>query len=689
MDPTDPSRYGRDRRRRLGREEALELYTLAEGLCQRCGERLESDWHQAHLTAYSNGGATSFDNMEAWCPSCNLGLGAADVVTIGDITPRLWQSAGLESILARVYQKGYATLWAGMGSGKTIFSAFVFKRLLDAGFVERLIFVVPNRNLVDQVVGEYGRLGIHLDSRPRDGVIEHPDTRGAVVTYQSLPRAAGAHATRLDQVSTLVIFDEVHHLADGDDMAWGRAATTMVGDITQGGIAHARCVLNMTGTLFRSTGRKRISTVEYDTIADDSGAQKIQATADHRVPMADLVGRELRAPDVYVYGTDVRLLDLEDDEVIEGRIADLDDQQRSVSVRGAFLTKDWIRGFCTEAMTLLRRSLEAIDHREPLKILYVAHNQAAAKRAADIFNDITGQNFARLVISDEPGALDTLRAAKRERQPCAIVTVAMVTEGFDCPQVAVEAYASNKVADLFVAQAGTRTMRVTSTERADQRMLPAVILIPDFDKMRKAFGRLLAQMPHTFTEDESQAGAAGGGDGAGFRMPRYELIDANNPLLHSTNVLSQEDGELLAHEFDHYLEECQTVGIPQIYAPRVGVVGRRNHPLPRVYDVEQQPEPALRVTTANPREMNLGHRARITKVVGWMQKHLDHDNRWPSIGMFQWQANEAANIGPGGRPDANNEQLSDCCEWMIERVQEHCRDLDERPPEWARPEHER
>src|SRR5579885_2024405 len=61
----------KDRRRRLSREEAAELYARADGVCQKCQTALGVDWHQAHLVAYAHGGATSLDQMEAWCRDCN------------------------------------------------------------------------------------------------------------------------------------------------------------------------------------------------------------------------------------------------------------------------------------------------------------------------------------------------------------------------------------------------------------------------------------------------------------------------------------------------------------------------------------------------------------------------------------------------------------------------------------------
>jgi hypothetical protein len=44
----------------------------------------------------------------------------------------------------------------------------------------------------------------------------------------------------------------------------------------------------------------------------------------------------------------------------------------------------------------------------------------------------------------------------------------MVTEGFGCPQISTIAYATNIVADLFIAQMTALAMRIISAERAAQ-----------------------------------------------------------------------------------------------------------------------------------------------------------------------------------------------------------------------------
>ncbi|HZD70366.1 MAG TPA: DEAD/DEAH box helicase family protein, partial [Actinomycetes bacterium] len=651
------------------------------------GRDLGPDYHNAHLAAWSRGGATTVGNVQAWCADCNLGLGGRDSELAEGVTLRQWQAQALPVILRQLYQSGVATLHAAPGAGKTLFAGVIFQRLFELQYVNRLVVVVPNLVIVEQWRETLGRLRIHLDTQPRDGVIEHPETVGAVITYHGLPRSAGAHATRNERVPTLVVLDEVHHVAG--EASWGRAVERIVGDVANGTV-HARGVLNMTGTLFRSSRAKRISTVRYQRVVTDDG-EKLEAVADWSVGTAALVGSELRPPDLYAYTSHAQLVDLHGETVISGEIADLDRQQRAAVIRNSFTQRVWLKGFVSEAVRMLNNQLRAIQEREPLKLLFVAQNQWAAKVAADTINEVTGQDFARLVVSDEPQAVKTLRKAVLEPHPCAIVAVQMVTEGFDCPQVATIAYAANITADLFVAQMMARAMRITQTERADRRVLPAQILIPDHPELRRAFASALADARHLVQDKEqAQAGQGGsGGDGV-VRLPRYELLDLTDPRLNSATVLGEQDGEIPAAELAPFFPDCQALGIPEVYVPRVAVVARRRRPPLRIYaDGPTPPKPRPTVTPLDPRSRNLAYRAQIHEAAKWMVYHVDHDAHFDSVERFQGQANQAASIPRGGRDQATGEQLRTCADWMAARVAEHCQQHEEPLPAWAEDEEDR
>lgn len=690
--------YGRDRRRRPTVEDRRAIFLRAEGRCENCGEALGIDYHNAHLAGWGNGGASAPGNVQAQCVRCNLTNGAEDVEGLSGFQLRPWQADALPVILERLWQSGVATVNAAPGAGKTFFALAVFAALAAKGFVERLIIVSPNLAIIDQWKRSAGKLRIHLDVEPRDGHLEHPDTCGAVISYQVLPRVAELHRKRLDQVPTMVVFDEVHHV--GENKSWGDAVREMVGDVAKG-VVHPAAVLNMTGTLFRSGRDKQISSVRYDTVLGSDGREKLVAKADWTITTASLIGQELRPPDLYVYSTEAKLMDFHNEKVITGDLGDLDKQQRTVALRGLDKSPEWLRGAASEGIRLLNNQLAVLNNEEPLKVLYCAADIQAAKVAADAINYVTNSDFSRLVHSKDPKAKKKLMAAAAEPRPCAIVQVAMATEGFDCPQVSTIIDMSGVTADLSIMQRMARAMRITDTERANRRLLPAQILIPDNPELREVFARILKDIPRLIDIDDETEPPTPICFLCGQPLPcdcppgpppppppprRYELIDLAGAQFQFANVLGHDDGEVGASELNAATSELNGLGIPASYHPRALVFSRRYRPPTPSYADPEPPTGGVVVEEANPRDLNLAYRAKLDQSAKWMAKHIGHDSRFDNAGHFQYLANEVAFIRKGGRDQASPKQLGTCARWMCARIVEHCQEHGEVIPSWARPE---
>lgn len=689
------ARYGRDRRRRLTTEESRLLYARSGGCCTDCGTELGADWHGAHMAAYVAGGATQLDQMRPQCPKCNLSFGANTMEQVEGFRPRLWQQLAFERILLRLWETGSATVHAAPGAGKTLFAAMVFRHLYDLGFVTRLLILVPNTNLVDQTVEAYARVGIHLDGKPRDGVIEHPDTVGLVVCYQSLSDAAAeAHVARMLREHTFVAFDEVHHLAEREHSVWGRYAAMMVGNVADGPPENAMAVLNMTGTLFRSSKSQRIATVRYRRVGENT----LEAIADWSVTTAELVGTELRGPDLYVYGGRAKLVDLENEKVIESEIVDLSQRQRSAVAREMFSSRQWLRGYCAEGLRLLTSQLETVKREIPLKLLHVADDQRTAKMAADMYNELALHDIAVPVYTDEPGSAKRLKQVRKDPRPRVIVTCQMVTEGFDCHHLSVLVHATRKAAPLFVAQVMARVMRVTDHERASGMMLPAEILIPDDPVLREIYASAVKAAGHLVEEEEAErchnghrramcsCQAPADDCSCGHFQPspmlrRYDILSLDDPRLNGATVLGHEDGNVTLPELDHYLRECRMLNIPEPFVPRVAVLAKRGAPAFRKYS---EPEPGEQEPTpAGPRDLSDTYRARLQKAAGFMEHHIGHDERFRNVGEFQGKTNDAGEIPRGGRDLASVRQLSAASAWACARICEHCEDHGETVPMWA------
>lgn len=692
--------YGRDPRRYLTTAEKRLLYVRANGLCQGCGAELDASWHSAHMAAWVAGGATSVDEMRAQCARCNLGLGARDMEQVEGLSLRLWQQLALPVILERLWQHGSATLHAAPGAGKTLFAAAVFRQLVDTGLASRLVVFVPNANLVSQTVEAYKRVRIHLDDRPRDGIIEHPDTVGLVVCYQSLSEAAAeAHALRMTHEATMVVFDEVHHLAEQEHSAWGRYVAGMVGEVSSGPPENAATVLNMTGTLFRSAASQRIATVRYRKLPGN----KWEAVPDWSITTTELIGIELRAPDLYSYGGKATLIDLEHEKVIESEVVDLSQTQRSAVNREAFRSRQWLTRFCSEGLRLLNSQLVTVGREVPLKLLHVADDQDTAKLAADIYNDLAKHDIAVLVITDEPGSAKKLRKVRTDPQPRVIVTCQMVTEGFDCHELSVLVHATRKAARLFVAQVMARVMRVTDYERAARQLLPAQILIPDDKVLRGVYAAAIKSGPHIIEADEVEARCHAGhrhrmcpcqypadnectcpwvtGPGA---LRKYDLLALDDPRLDLATVLGHDDGDVSAPELDFFIQQCLSLGIPEPFAPRVAVAVRRGAPALRKYSTEKTASVTVTETPAGPREVVDAYRAQLKLAAGFMEKHIRHDTSFRNVAEFQGRANDAGEIPAGGRDLATARQLAAASRWARGCVRHHCHTHGEQVPEWAK-----
>jgi len=676
--------FGRDRRRTLSRDDARALYMRADGKCQRCDKPLDVTWHQSHLLPWSAGGATDPENMQAWCASCNLSVGAIDVSAHLKRPLRPWQQEALEEVLPRMFAVGRATVHAAPGAGKTVFAGAVALRLLRAGLVERVVVVVPNRALVQQWTDGLSRdLQLHLDDKPRDSVHEHRDTQGCVITYQAMAmgNTADAHAHLATLRPTLVIFDEVHHI--GDQAAWGARAAAMVGRPADGKGHPGVVVLNLTGTLFRSAGSSRIGTVEY--LQDPEVQNRWQARADYTRPTSELIGDVLRPVNLFSMTADAEVLDVHEGTITTAPIADLTLKERDAVVRGLADSDTWVDAFATAAIRALKHQQDAIPPGGPrLKLLYVAKDQKSARKAADALNRIAQFDFARLVVSEEPNAINVLKAAAKDSRSLAIVAVQMVTEGFDCPEIGTIAYAHNRKAPLFVAQTVARAMRVSAFER-EHVLFPAQVLIPDHPELKNAFQSALAgALVHELQVNEDGEFTRPGGAGAGSGIPehRFRLLDLSTAVLTGATVTNEEDGEVPIQELLDFEEALARVHVPLVYAPQIAIATRDvRRTFPRIFS-EPTPKRGRTTVPANPRDINTALRDTVSVRAKWMAQHIPHDPRFANIGTFQGKANDTAGIPKGRRGDASREQLEVVLAWMTSRIREHVTDHDCAAPLW-------
>jgi superfamily II DNA or RNA helicase len=526
------------------------IFSRANGRCQcedacglhadRCPTTITYEtFHRSHLRARAHGGIDHASNEEAWCARCNLTLQARDARD-PRISARDWQVRELDKIVGAIARTGAATLSAAPGAGKTLFAAFVFEALRAAGVIERMLVVVPKVNIAQQWVDAL-RVGRHLELKAHSAT-ERPGQHGVVVTYQSLPNREQleTHMTMARRTPTLLVLDEVHHLArdiQGRHQAWANAIAELAGDVEVGDLRVAG-ILNLSGTLWRSAATERISTVRY-TRPNATG--RIQSIVDGEVTTEELIrAKQLRSLDLYRVNAKVRVADYAELSYVEGDLSDIDEQASRAVVSALGDIDSWRVAFVASVLDKLKKAHQAMQGHY-VKALIVASTQDQATKFRDeVDRQMRAQGLQSLAIlaksDDGDEAQEALKLFRQQQRIGVLCTVDMAGEGYDCPEIAVLGYASNKLTSLYVRQVVARAMRVTDQERELGAVLPAIIILPDSEVLVQQVLAYLKPYTHeVLAEAESVIRGRPGGPDDPDRH--------RSPLLHRFHLDAAQPGE--------------------------------------------------------------------------------------------------------------------------------------------------
>ena len=379
------------------------------------------------------------------------------------------------------------------GGGKSLLPVIAAARLIAAGVVERVCWVVPRDSLRLQAEEAFGdpawrsALGHELSVRAADN---QPDPSrglsGYITTYQAIAAAPDLHLAEFRRFRTLLVVDEVHHLpalaeidptaaaqaeqgAEDVASAWSRALLPL--------LECAAVRLLLSGTLERADGRG-ILWLPY-----------------RKGPKARTREVELNAPGWVVVGYS-RKQALSDRAVLPVTFGALDGEASWRDETGAELGPHRLgNGHPDEttrpalftalrtgfAEALLREAFVAIRElrarrREERglppaaaarglgKLLVVAPDQAAARRYLAIVRGwvpaAQAETVAQIATADAPGAHAILAAFRLRPEPSILVTVAMAYEGLDVPEVAVVAALTHIRSRPWLEQMVARATRV-------------------------------------------------------------------------------------------------------------------------------------------------------------------------------------------------------------------------------------
>ncbi|MEA2232384.1 MAG: hypothetical protein QOD83_2200 [Solirubrobacteraceae bacterium] len=680
-------------RRRVPRVLRERLYQRSNGICERDGCETEislDTFHVSHLRAHASGGGVDEANLAAWCSRCNLIQGARDASDTR-LAPREWQLEALDPVVARIIADGAATVSAAPGAGKTVFAGLVFETLRDADVVDRMVVLAPRRALVEQWTKAL-RASRHLELKPH-GELERDGQDGVVVTYQSLTvDAVGVHRKAASRSRTLLVLDEVHHVGqpvNGIKPAWARNVGELAGEVD--GDLHVAAVLNLSGTLWRSNRGERISTVRYRTV--DEG--RLESMVDYDIPAERLIqAGELRAIDLYRLDGRVQLADMAQLHVVDSNMADLDEQPARATLGALADAEQWRVSFVCAVLDRLEQAHRSLDGHH-VKALIVAARQSDARTFQHEVNRQMAQRglrpLAEIATSDENDPGRVLEDFRRSTRVGVLCTVDMAGEGYDCPDIAVVGYATNKLTTLYVRQVVARAMRVTEVERRLGRILPAGIVVPDVAILVETLVEYLAPFAHEIlvpldsAAPEGETGAAGAESGM-VPLARWmveQVLPGSESVTVSHNGESETfDGDLVRRVAD----ALEAVNVPPVYAPRVLLASRRTVGdllQSRPFDQLQSDAAALEQLTIPVAEAATGSQERYDSIEDrsrLLQKQLSKLEGWwafngdSPIGTFAGEANRAAGIAPrGGRPTATPAQLERAVEHERRTIAAYCR----------------
>ena len=562
----------------------MALHRRAKGCCEACGCRIGSNFHADHRIPYAYGGPTEVWNGQALCPSCNLcksmKIDLTNVIPYGT-TPREWQDEYVCSLqkgavkffldqaqLPREERLPYV-LNAFPGTGKTYASMLLAAYLLDTGVVEHIIYCVPWDNLRAGAAKTARDLfGVELiETKNPANLLDLNDgfNKGAVVSYGQLGgKCGGPLAALCRDYRVLVIADEMHHLEE--KKGWGASFQSVFADV--------HLMLMTTGTPIRSDGtampyvryvkdgRMQRIVTNYDfgyeeALRADNGPDVLQINFE---PWDGPVNWKVKNPDgteteyVHSISEDLRAtyqdrLPKQEIEQLEGdrlrHCMDMPSTGHSNYIAKAFADADsWLQG------VRKREDRNATG-------LIVCKTCADADAMADYIAGLPGGQRPAVIHggSDEDGKAITKDARKwlaryQSKHPSTdlprwIVSVGMLKEGVDVPQLAALLYATNITAPLSWIQIVGRILRIPLTGNKQMLAQAWMPRTPELDALMQGMRDAVQDYK---AKKVKERGEMERGDGGNNGRLKRETEGLGNEVDHDGSIHHSADGTFVHDE---------------------------------------------------------------------------------------------------------------------------------------------
>lgn len=449
----------------------LLIILRAKGICERCRRWPVVNVH--HLT-YARLGSELLTDLLGVCIKCHQELHRqmndtelkgvfedGEYGLRGGVVPRSWHIAARmsrESSIAKLDRESgqhVFNLYAGTGAGKTILSGICGSMDMNSGRVRRIVVVGPSIPILERTREVYREcFGIHLamfDGRKhKHGVTS--DQQGYLVTYAGVATQPARHRRIATYEPTLVIFDEVHHLGEGE--SWGDAARLAFGAVPY--------VITMSGSPFRPKGLGTIPFARYvPTDRDDI----LRYEADYSYSLGrSIIDGYCREPEFrFSNDTRVRISPAGSNREFEVSFQDkVSDAIAQLRLKAAVqYNSPSRRKFLASALSAIREAGRKV-------VIFLGGDTAESKTPTEDAMYLLPKELESLGIGlDEfmvvtertPNAHSLIKEFRLSKRAWILITVNMVSEGVDAPELSAAIFLTTWTSDLSVIQRIGRALR--------------------------------------------------------------------------------------------------------------------------------------------------------------------------------------------------------------------------------------
>lgn len=594
-------------RRRFRKAERSAIYRADGGRCSKCGSELGLGWHADHVAPWSKGGATDVINGQALCATCNLkkGVRMSDFLfrifaAAWSYRPREWQTAAFEKYIGDL--KKFWLLNATPRAGKMPFGVAVAKFLISTGRITRVIIVVPTTQLKIDWAKKMAEAGIQIDPNFDTSLHLNRDFCGVVICYATVLSSMPDMRKLCASGKTLVIFDEIHHLAE--KAGWGDAALAAFEDTA----AH---VMGTTGTAFRREGK--MAFVKFNEV---TGKLETDFDYPYRQALHDKVVRAIHFPMWEAAGI---FRYIQNGEELETDFSeDRSPEEWNKALRLAVdPTSGFLRDMVRQANAQLHsKILRGGGDREACGIFFGNTIEGLEYIQRKIFDPMDVKSMVIHSKKDDPGT--DLETVRNDPSIEWVIAADMLTEGIEVNRARVGVWGKASTSQLKGNQAKGRILpRVKTTDTE------AWWYSPEHPDLKAQALEQMNDVAYVLGEEEKERDGkkptGGGGDETRSQFPGFELLEAEG---------RESDRIIHGSEFDRgqmaYADEIRAQAglVGELSADHVAMVLKAAGSLVSIA-VEQPPAKTMA-------EQRKEASDRINRLVGRAVRRLMESGRFPN-----------------------------------------------------------